>query len=267
MKLEDVISEKWLDGKKLNNNYQNAKPYPHIVMENFIKEELLEKVANEFPNLENIHDKVVKKYNNDNEVKFASIGMELFSPAAIYLNSYLQSNLMLEYLNNLSGINETLISDPYLNGGGYHEIKSEGFLKIHADFNKHPKLNLNRRLNLLIYLNKNWQNEWGGALELFDENMNNPVKKILPQFNTAIIFTTTSTSYHGHPDPLKCPKELSRRSLAYYYFSTERTENKSLNKFHSTIFKSKINENKKIKSIIIEFTPPIIIKLLKKIFY
>ena len=63
-----------------------------------------------------------------------------------------------------------MISDPYLSGGGYHEIKNSGFLKVHVDFTKHPYLNLDRRINLLLYLNTNWDNNWGGSLKLYDQN-------------------------------------------------------------------------------------------------
>ena len=134
-----------------------------------------------------------------------------------------------------------MISDPYLNGGGYHEIKKGGFLKIHADFNKHPNLELDRRINLLLYLNKNWNESWGGDFQMFDKNMNGPIKKIYPHFNTCVIFSTSSNTFHGHPNTLKCPLNKSRKSIALYYFSTGRPKDE-LNKTHSTIFKNNKSE-------------------------
>lgn len=96
----------------------------------------------------------------------------------------------MKYLDKLTGFDEKLISDPYFNGGGYHEIKRSGLLKVHADFNKHPDFDIDRRLNLLIYLNDNWQEDWGEELELYDENdMSNPIQKIAPIFNRCVIFT------------------------------------------------------------------------------
>ena len=77
----------------------------------------------------------------------------------------------------------SLIPDPYLFGGGLHELKDGGFLNIHCDFNKHPKMNLDRRINILIYLNHDWKDQYGGALELWDTNMKNCVQKIKPIFN------------------------------------------------------------------------------------
>lgn len=242
MKLSDVINEQWLDAKSLSTRYRVAVPFPHIVFNNFIKEDLLKRVSTEFPDLSKLKDTVIK-FENDKEIKLAGKGMQVLSPAALELNTYLQSDLMMNWLNELTQIKETLISDPYLSGGGYHEIKTKGLLKIHADFNKHPKLELDRRLNLLIYLNENWKDEWGGALQLFDQGMNRAVQTVFPRFNTAVLFSTTSYTYHGHPDPLKCPEDRSRKSLAYYYFSTGRPQSEISNEEHSTLFKERNNES------------------------
>lgn len=268
MRLSDVINEEWLDTKKLKKDYMQASPFPHIVMHDFIKLELLTKIANEFPDLSKLQGSV-KIFDNSREVKLASQGMEDLSPQALYLTSYLQSDLFLKWLNELSSISEPLISDPYLSGGGYHEIKKGGFLKIHADYNKHPKLDLDRRLNLLIYLNKDWEDEWGGGLQLFGDDMDLPQQKVTPRFNTAVIFTTTSYTYHGHPDPLSCPSNRSRQSLAYYYFSIGRPESESSKSVHSTLFKERIGESfaskVSFKSIAKELIPPIIVKLVKRV--
>ena len=146
------------------------------------------------------------------------------------------------FLQSLTSIKETLVSDPYLNGGGLHEIKRGGVLKIHTDFNRHPFLDLDRRINVLIYLNKSWQQTYGGHLELWDKNMKVCGKKILPDFNTMTIFSTTDYSNHGHPDPLNCPADLSRKSIATYYFSKGRPKNEIINKYkkNRTFFKNRI---------------------------
>lgn len=267
MKLDEVINPKWLNATELNSNYMSAAPFPHIIMENFIQEDILQAVANEFPDLSLLKDTAVQ-FQNEKEVKFAGKGMQVLSPSALHLTSYLQSDLMMDWLNQLTGIREPLIADPYLSGGGYHEIKSGGLLKIHADFNKHPKLNLDRRLNLIIYLNKDWENEWGGGLQLFNETMEEAIQTVLPQFNTAVLFSTTSYTFHGHPDPLSCPKNRSRCSLAYYYFSTGRPASE-VSSEHSTIFKERQNEKftetYNLKSLLKDLTPPLISKAVKKV--
>ena len=268
MKLNDVINEQWIDAKSHALLYSKAAPFPHIVMENFIKEDVLKRVSSEFPDLSKLKDSVIK-YNNSKEIKLAGKGMQVLSPAALELNTYLQSDLMMNWLNDLTSIKEPLISDPYLSGGGYHEIKTGGLLKVHADFNKHPKLNLDRRLNLLIYLNEDWRDEWGGALQLFDKDMDKAIQTVYPRFNTAVIFTTTSFTYHGHPDALACPENRSRKSLAYYYFSTGRPQNEVSNEKHSTLFKERKGESFKksiiLKSIVRDITPPIFVKAAKRL--
>lgn len=241
MELIDVINEKWIDPRIISSQYRNGDPFPNIVLEDFISHDVLKRVAEEFPDLAKSKNSVVK-FENEKEIKLAGIGMSILSPAAIHLNNYLQSDLMLAWLNELTGITEPLISDPYLSGGGYHEIKKGGLLKVHADFNKHPTLNLDRRLNLLIYLNEGWKEEWGGDLQLFDSNVEHKAKSIYPKFNTAVIFNTTSFTYHGHPDPLNCPDNRSRRSLAYYYYSTGRPDGEVAKTVHSTLFKARKGE-------------------------
>lgn len=266
MKLDDVINEKWLDAQSLSARYRGADPFPHIVMDDFVREDILDSVASEFPDLSKAKGAVIK-FENEREVKLAGKGMQVLTPAALHLNSYLQSDLFLEWLQKLTGIKETLISDPYLAGGGYHEIKRGGLLKVHADFNKHPLLDLDRRLNLLLYLNKDWREDWGGELQLFDNNLDEAKQKITPSFNTAVIFTTTSFTYHGHPDPLVCPEDRSRRSMAYYYFSIGRPKNEIASKGHSTLFKPRVNESFRrftIKNVARDFLPPILVRALRR---
>ena len=145
------------------------------------------------------------------------------------LFDFLNSKTYLSFLQEITSIKETLLSDPYLMGGGLHEIKKDGVLKVHTDFNKHPLFNLDRRINVLIYLNKDWKEFYGGQLELWDQEMKSCKKKIMPDFNTMVIFSTTDFSNHGHPNPLNCPENQSRKSLALYYFSSGRPKNEIKN--------------------------------------
>ena len=228
------IQEKYKDPLLLKKQYLENRPFKHIILDDFINPDLLNKVEEEFPDLQFLQNKIT--YDSQKEIKFASKGSADLSPAAKDLIGYLNSDLFLEYLQILTGIDEKLISDPYLSGAGYHQIKKGGLLKIHADFNKHGMLNLDRRINLLIYLNKNWNSDWGGNLELYDRNnLKYPVVSVEPKFNRCLIFSTTSFTYHGHPDKLRCPKNRSRRSIALYYFSTGRPESE-IDAEHGTLF-------------------------------
>ncbi len=124
----------------------------------------------------------------------------------------------LRWLEALTG-ERALIPDPYLEGGGVHQIARGGFLKVHADFNWSKQLQLYRRLNLLLYLNRAWQPQWGGALELWSADMSACVRAIPPEANTMVVFTTDDKSFHGHPHPLACPEGVTRDSIALYYYS------------------------------------------------
>lgn len=224
---------------KNKNIYKNAKPYPHIVIKNFFTKNFLNKVVKEFPNLSEIESSI--NYHNKNEVKFANNNKKCFKKNTKKMFKYLNSKNFLNFLQDLSSIKEKLLADTHLNGGGLHEIKRGGVLKIHTDFNKHPFKNLDRRINVLIYLNKNWKNSYGGNLELWNKNMSKCVKKIPPKFNTMVIFSTNDFTNHGHPNPLNCPKKISRKSIATYYFSKGRPPNEITKKImkNTTMFKER----------------------------
>ena len=219
--LDSFINEK-------KQNYLKASPYPHIVIKNFFDEKFLSEILESFPDLSKTTSS--EHWKNKNEVKFGNNNYSSFPDKIKLFFDFLNSNQFLDFLQKITSIKEKLVHDPELSGGGLHEIKKGGVLKIHTDFNRHPNLNLDRRINVLVYLNKNWKDSYGGHLELWDENMSQCMKKILPSFNTMVIFSTTDFSNHGHPDPLNCPSEISRRSLALYYFSSGRPQNEIINK-------------------------------------
>lgn len=222
--------------KENKAKYAAASPFPHIVFPDFFNPEMLDAVVNEFPDLNKV--KAIK-YDNQNEKKLAGNGEYHLGEVTKSFVHFLNSQPFLEFLQALTDVEETLIPDPYLFGGGLHEIKPGGLLKIHADFNKHQNTGLDRRLNVLVYLNKDWKEEYGGHFELWDADMKEAHVKVLPLFNTLAIFSTTDFSYHGHPDPLTCPPDRSRRSLALYYYSNGRPAHEINGGAHTTIFKAR----------------------------
>jgi len=251
--------------------YQGAEPFPNIVFNDILNHDLLESVLAEFPDLANQRE--VQKYDNHNEKKYGAKGEAVFGPTTRQLMHYLNSQPILEFLQELTGIKETLLPDPYFVGGGCHEIKPGGLLKIHADFNKHERTGLDRRINLLVYLNKDWDESYGGHFELWNSDMTKSMKKVLPLFNTIAIFSTTDLAYHGHPDPLTCPPDRSRKSLALYYYTNGRPaeEINSKIKEHDTIFVGRkgVNDDTRkikrpLKTVLIDYIPPILIKIFKK---
>jgi len=202
--------------------YQNNHPFPNIHFDNFFDPDFLRSVLSEFPNLNKGKGDIY--YENPNEKKHATKGDASFGDNMRKLVYYLNSQPFLEFLQELTGIEETLIPDPYYVGGGFHEIKSGGFLKLHVDFHKHQKTKLDRRINLLIYLNENWEEEYGGHFELWERDMSKCAVRIAPLFNRVAIFSTTGDSWHGHPDALTCPPDRSRKSIALYYYTNGRPD-------------------------------------------
>jgi Rps23 Pro-64 3,4-dihydroxylase Tpa1-like proline 4-hydroxylase len=201
-------------GRSLSDRYQNAEPFPHIVLDDFVDAEVLRKVLAEFPSSEE-----KDFFDRDQErLKFQYQPQDISSGLIRNLFAELNSQAFLAFLEELTGI-EGLISDPHFEGGGLHETKRGGHLGVHADFNIHSHLKVERRLNLLIYLNEEWDQEFGGQLELWDRDMKTCAVRVAPVFGRAVIFNTALDSYHGHPDPLNCPVERSRRSIATYYYS------------------------------------------------
>lgn len=137
------------------------------------------------------------------------------------LVGYLNSQEFIRILEKITNINE-IYGDPDLLGGGIHAIGRDGYLKLHTDFNWHPKLKMHRRLNLLIYINEVWDPQWNGNIELWDSNAKTRLLSMAPQLGNALLFETTDFSYHGHPDPLKCPNNVYRKSIAMYYYTQTR---------------------------------------------
>ncbi len=221
-----MLNEKYADlnavAKALAEKYQQADPFPNIYLDEFFDPEYLKGVLGEFPDLEKVKDKIY--YKNPNEDKLASKGEAQFGPNTRKLVHFLNSQIFLEFLQEVTGIEETLIPDPYFEGGGFHQIKPGGFLKIHVDFHKHRRMQLSRRLNLLIYLNEDWDESYGGHFELWEKDMSACALKIAPFFNRIAMFSTTGDSWHGHPEPLSCPPDRSRKSLALYYYTNGRPE-------------------------------------------
>ncbi len=208
------------DIKSLHQKYASSRPFPHVIFDNFLNNELISKVQFEINNFQD-WDGEKNFYGSKEERHCGSINK--IPPTSRALIQELNGPDFLKFLEDLTGI-DNLIPDPYLLGGGYQSIGTGGFLKIHADFNWHQKLQAHRRINLLLYLNEGWNKDWGGCLELWDSKMQNCELKIPPISNRLVIFNTTDISFHGHPDALECPLSIRRNSIALYYYTTTKPE-------------------------------------------
>jgi 2OG-Fe(II) oxygenase superfamily len=247
-----------------DSSYLGAKPFPHIVLDDFFDPQLLELVLTEFPSPGQI---AWQQFDNEREIKLASAAESSFGPVTRLLLYHLNSVTFLEFLSRVTGIPD-LISDPAFEGGGLHQITRGGKLAIHADFNKHHRYGLDRRLNLLLYLNKDWKEDYGGHLELWDRDMRRCEAAVSPTFNRVMIFSTTDFTFHGHPDPLRCPPGMTRKSLALYYFTNGRPADE-VSGAHTTLFRARhVAEfrpslRRRVRELAKDFIPPIMVRSLR----
>jgi len=202
-------------GIELRERYNGAEPFPHIAIDDFLPRPLAEACVAEFARSRNEDQRV---FNRDQERLKRQYKPDELSPRVRALFYSFNSRPFLKLIENITGI-EGLIPDPYFMGGGLHEIDNGGHLSMHADFNYHKPLHLERRINALIYLNEDWQDAYGGQLELWDRGMTQCVQSYVPVFNRCVIFNTTSDSNHGNPHPVNHPAGVSRKSIALYYYT------------------------------------------------
>jgi Rps23 Pro-64 3,4-dihydroxylase Tpa1-like proline 4-hydroxylase len=214
-----------IDKQNTNVNLEMY-PFKHIVIDNFIKEEYIPKLLCEMDELTLdksyfYGEKTVEK----NKYAFKNN----FNKNLQLLFEELNSNEFIDWLEKVSGINDIIKNNLELNGAGVHKILNEGFLCMHTDFESYEDSKyglLDRRINLLLYMNKDWKEEYKGELCLYDKTQHKITKKIIPILNRCVIFLTPK-NIHGHPTPLKLPENMSRQSITTYYY-TKNTTGKNL---------------------------------------
>ena len=231
-------------GDAMMDDYNFAEPFAHTVVDNFLPTQIAEQLLAHFPTDKKAHDKVYDKgYGGTHKRQISPYDCDEYLRKAL---SFFNSPTMLQFLEGLTNI-KGLLPDPYFAGGGLHEIYSGGLLGIHADFQVNEELQVFRRINVLIYLNKNWQDSYGGKLELWDKNMQACQVQVAPLFNRAVIFNTNADSFHGHPDPLTTPPDVTRKSIALYYYQALPIENNNLESRH-TLYVARPQDNAKTKA-------------------
>jgi hypothetical protein len=234
----DLLRER---GGHLHASYVGARPFAHVVIDDFLPPEVCAALIREFPGVGDVR---WKRHVHLHSEKLACSDETLFGPTTRQVIAQLHSGPFLGFLEAMTGI-DGLVPDPHLYGGGLHCIPRGGRLGVHADFNVYERLKLDRRLNLLLYLNEDWRDEWGGHLELWNRDMTRADRRVAPIANRAVVFSTTDTAYHGHPEPLACPPDRARRSLALYYYTSGRpAEERS--SAHSTLYRRRPGEHLRI---------------------
>jgi len=263
--LSDQFTQKLEALAQANAEEYNAnQPYPHIYFDNFLPVDVAEAALRDFPEPKEVDWLAYKDVNQHKKLAFDAVEK---LPASIRdVLYFLNTRPMLKFLETLTGI-QSVLPDPTYAGGGLHQIKPGGLLEVHADFSYHNGLRLDRRINVLIYLNKDWEEEYGGHFELWDREVKRAEKKILPIFNRCAIFSTTSVSFHGHPVPLACPPDRNRKSIATYYYSNGRPEeDPELTHKHEVAFQQRPGVNRVkaslgVRKVVKSLIPPIVTDL------
>ena len=252
---------------RLGQAYQRSEPFPHIVIENFIDPRVLDQVLEHFPTEPEGGSHTFERDQEKHKTQFDPDTLR--NPYVSLVFNQLNSQGFLGGLEALTGI-EGLVPDPYFAGGGFHETRPGGKLDVHTEFNFLERLRLERRVNLILFLNKDWQPGYGGELELWDVGMTKRYASVPPVFNTAVIFSTSLESFHGHPDPLNFPEGQSRKSIALYYYTSplEALDDKP---HRTTIFKprprstDKVDYTIKRRHFVEDWCPPILLRTAKQL--
>jgi hypothetical protein len=245
--LLDAVAETY------GRSFVTAAPFPHVVVDGLFPQQAIDDVLKEFPE----PSPSWIRFDRETSVKLAMPNEMTMGPSTRHLLHEFNGAAFVNFLEHLSGI-DGLIPDPHYEGGGLHQIERGGFLKVHADFNRQERLRLDRRLNVLLYLNRDWDDGWGGQLELWDESMTTCVRRISPIFNRMVVFATTDLAYHGHPEPLQCPTGVTRRSLALYYYTNGRPELER-SRAHSSLYQRRPGQDQSLRRPLWkDFIPPVV---------
>lgn len=216
-------------GETFAQQYQSAEPFHHIAIDNFLPEEVLLKVREEALAM----GEKIAQNSSLQEHRKTSYSPDILPHYTRLVFHALNSQSFLKFLEKMTGI-DGLIPDPYFQGGGIHRTNNRGYLGIHADFNHHKEMDLERRLNVLIYLNPDWQPEFGGNFEVWTPDMKSQVASFAPIMNRMACFSTSSTSMHGNPEPVNHPDGMPRLSMALYYYTATWSPSHVA---HSTLFR------------------------------
>jgi hypothetical protein len=217
--LEEILASTLVQCKQqfgsFKEKFHHMDPYPHMMIDGFFPSQVLNQILDDFS--DERKQNWIKWYTK-NEGKETSKGISGTSLVTQMFMCWLNSAEFIDQVKLLTGIDD-LVPDPMFFGSGLHDMFRDGWLNLHADYIQHPVLPLRRRINLLIYINHDWDSGWGGELVLQDPVNTNRRASYPPLFNRTVIFPTTTETLHGVPEPLRCPVDQSRKLISIYYWS------------------------------------------------
>lgn len=242
-------------GDKVAEDYQSKTPYHYTCIDNFLPEPILERVREEALGM----GEKAAEFESANEKLKTSFNPDRMPPYSKAVFHALNSRPFIQFLERMSGI-KGLIPDPYYMGGGIHRTNTTGYLDIHADFNHHQIMNLERRMNLLIYLNPGWKEEYGGSFEVWTDDMKEKVAGFAPVMNRMCAFSTGDNTMHGNPEPVNHPNGDPRLSIALYYYTSTWEDGRTA---QSTVFKQRpgtndVRSNEATLRVVRDLVPPLV---------
>ncbi len=212
-------------------------PFRHIVLDNFFPENLADVCLAGFPPL----NSPAWEYADDKdiEVKYRTTWKSEFDipEGIVHAVRLLNSSPLLKAMGDRLSIPK-LIPDAYFSGGGLNVTARGGVLDVHVDGNYHDATGLNRRVNAILYLNREWHPEWGGEFGIYDRKGEKCIKKVAPLFNRLVVFDSHDFSFHGLPDPIAFPADTPRKSIILYYYTHASRPDSQIaeNKPHSALW-------------------------------
>jgi 2OG-Fe(II) oxygenase superfamily len=227
------------DRELLRHQYLKAIPFPFVKIERFLDPAFAAAAAASYPSFEEAmrQGRTFKTVNEQKKIQITD--PKLFPRPVAGLNEALASREFLSDLSYITGIPE-LLADEELVGGGIHITGPGGRLDVHVDFNYIESRKLHRRLNLLLYLNPVWEEQWGGQIQLWDMGVKNCRQEFAPALNRCVIFETSDISFHGVA-PVTTAAQFPRISFATYYYTRQPPPNWK-GATHSTIFRARPEE-------------------------
>ncbi len=232
MKYIDILSLKERS-ESIRNDFQTKQPFHYAMFENFFKQDVANLIHENYPDIKDGKWDGTTYVDQKNKFQKHS-----FDKGSIFYDVFNEMNSaeFLDWLEKFTGIDQ-LQGDEELFGGGLHQSIAGAFLNVHVDYNIHPKTKFHRRLNVIVYMNKQWHDDYEGHLELW--NLSDKKKELLakysPEFNRCVIFETNEISFHGHPKPLRTPEGMNRKSIATYYYTVDRPDTEIAHA-HNTIY-------------------------------
>jgi len=209
----DRIKNNFSNTFELQRQYRSHPGYSKLEIPNFLPGDVVKQMAEE---LDNIPLKDCKKFTRKGSCMYEYNNVDN-TPIQDEVVSTMHSSTFLKWLQEVTDTVD-LIPDPHLVGAGYAKAFSGDSLKVHTDFNWNEQLRLHRRLSVIIYLNENWKESWGGNLDFYDTDRNSIISRVVPSFGNLVVWSYDNLAYHGYPEPMKLPAGYSRKNLRLFYY-------------------------------------------------